>query len=169
MLGINSSKYPEPLPMLWDLFKLICVREKAHGIPLPKLPELLERRASKPADDSLAKCLLMKQHTQAEALTLAFYKYDLVSLLHVTSILFFINFTHVLCYFHYLLHSSTHIVEEEGEFVAYKMCRTLVTNPTSYVGLSVEKTFDNGLVYKGSITEYYDHKQWWRVQFEVFI
>ena len=69
----------------------------------------------------------------------------------------------------FLIQARTSWKRQEGEFVAYKMCRTLVTNPTSYVGLSVEKTFDNGLVYKGNITEYYDHKQWWRVQFEVFI
>jgi hypothetical protein len=61
---------------------------------------------------------------------------------------------------------SKHIVEAEGEFVAYKMVRTLVTHPLSYVGLGVEKQFQNGLIYKGTNNEYYDHKQWWRVQFD---
>lgn len=60
---------------------------------------------------------------------------------------------------------SKYIVEAEGQFVAYKMVRTLVTHPLSYVGLRVEKEFQNGLTYKGTISEYYDHKQWWRVQF----
>jgi hypothetical protein len=53
---------------------------------------------------------------------------------------------------------SNHIVEAEGEFVAYKMVRTLVAHPLSYVGLRVEKQFQNGLTYKGTITEYYDHE-----------
>jgi hypothetical protein len=39
------------------------------------VPELLQRRASKPADDSLASRLLKRQHKEAEALPLAFYRY----------------------------------------------------------------------------------------------
>ena len=32
LLGL---KYPEPLPALWNLFCMMCDREKAHGIPPP--------------------------------------------------------------------------------------------------------------------------------------
>ena len=131
--NLSGPKFPEPLPGLWNLFKLICTREAAHGIPPPVAPELLERRASKPADDSLATILLKRQHKEAEALTHAFY--------------------------------SNHRVEEDGEFTAYKMSRTLVQNPESYEGLCVKKKFHNGQVYEGKITEYYDHKQWWLVKF----
>ena len=58
-----------------------------------------------------------------------------------------------------------HRVEEEGEFVAYKMTRTLVERPRGYVGVAVQKKFD-GTIYQGDIIDYCDHKQWWRVEFK---
>ena len=129
----DTKAHPEPLPTLWKFFEMMCTREKHHGIPPPKAPELMERRASKPGDDSLATVLLKRQHEQAAALTHAFY--------------------------------SSYSVHEEGEFVAYKMVRTLVQKPESYIGLAVSRKFDDGVVYKGKIISYYDHKQFWQVEY----
>ena len=47
---------------------------------------------------------------------------------------------------------SDHIVEEEGEFIAYKMTRTLVANPVSHEGLIVKKLFVDGKTYSGTIS-----------------
>jgi hypothetical protein len=58
-----------------------------------------------------------------------------------------------------------HRVEEEGEFVAYKMTRTLVERPRGHVGVAVQNKFD-GTIYQGDIIDYCDHKQWWRVEFK---
>ena len=58
-----------------------------------------------------------------------------------------------------------HAVEEAGEFTAYKMCRTLVESPFSYVDLAVQRKFNDGVVYDGVIAEYVDSKQWWRVKY----
>ena len=52
-------------------FSLSCLNYEA--------PELLERRASKPADDSLATQLLKCQHKEAESLTIAFYRCKKIS------------------------------------------------------------------------------------------
>ena len=90
-------------------------------------------------------------------------------------------------------------MEDEGEFIAYKMTRTLVINPTSYEGLIVKKIFSDGKTYRGTIsltflvssryamslpyhrvpnitsivhpisgmiTDYYDHKQWWKIKYD---
>ena len=65
----------------------------------------------------------------------------------------------------HILYYSNHRVQEEGEFIAYKMTRTLVQYPESYVTLNVKKKFENGNVYAGTINGYCDHKQWWQVQF----
>ena len=55
----------------------------------------------------------------------------------------------------------------EGQFTAFKMTRTLVLHPQSYVGLAVQRKFtENNRIYKGIIQEYYDHKQWWVVKYE---
>ena len=70
--NMSGPKYPEPLPGLWNLFKLACERERAHGIPLPVKPQLLDRRAAKPVDDGLAVTLLKEQHKLAQELTNAF-------------------------------------------------------------------------------------------------
>ena len=69
----SGSKYPDPLTNLREFFRLMCMREAAHGIPPPTTPELMERRSSKPGDDSLATVLLQRQHAAAQALTHAFY------------------------------------------------------------------------------------------------
>ncbi len=69
----SGSKYPDPLTNLREFFRLICVREAAHGIPMPTAPELMKRRSSKPGDDSLSTILLKRQHAAAETLTHAFY------------------------------------------------------------------------------------------------
>ena len=69
----SGSKYQDPLTNLREFFRLMCVKEAAHGIPPPIAPELMERRSSKPGDDSLATILLKQQHAAAEALTHAFY------------------------------------------------------------------------------------------------
>jgi hypothetical protein len=74
----SGSKYPDPLTNLREFFRLICVREAAHGIPLPTAPELMERRSSKPGDDGLSTILLKRQHAAAEALTHAFYWCDFI-------------------------------------------------------------------------------------------
>jgi hypothetical protein len=59
-----------------------------------------------------------------------------------------------------------HSVEEDGEFFAYKMCRTLVNNPKSYVGLAVKRFFrENETWYEGKIAAYYDPGQFWVVQY----
>ena len=65
----------------------------------------------------------------------------------------------------HILYYSNHRVQEDGEFIAYKMTRTLVQYPESYVTLNVKKNFENGNVYAGTINGYCDHKQWWQVQF----
>jgi len=57
-------------------------------------------------------------------------------------------------------------VDAPGEFVAYKMSRTYVPNPKQYVGLVVQKLFNDNNFYKGKISEYDDRKQWWRVVYE---
>ena len=55
----------------------------------------------------------------------------------------------------------------DGQFVAYKMTRTLVKDPRSYVGLAVQRKFtEDNLFYKGTIVEYYDPKQWWTVHYD---
>ena len=62
---------------------------------------------------------------------------------------------------------STHSVDEPGEFRAYKMCRTYVPNPKSYVGARVKRVFpETGLSYSGVIEEYYDPKQFWVVKYD---
>ena len=71
--NFSGRNFPDPLPRLWNLFKLACTREASHGIPLPVKPELLDRRQAKPADDGLATTLLKGQHKLAEALTNAFW------------------------------------------------------------------------------------------------
>ena len=130
---MSGPKYPEPLPGLWNLFKLACERERAHGIPLPVKPQLLDRRAAKPADDGLAVTLLKEQHKLAQELSNAFW--------------------------------DNHRVEDEGEFIAYKMSRTFVNDPLSYCGKNVTKRFD-GEPYKGKIIGYSDQNQWWRINFQ---
>jgi hypothetical protein len=45
-----------------------------------------------------------------------------------------------------------HRAEEEGEFVAYKMTRTLVERPREYIGVTVQKKFD-GTIYHGGIVD----------------
>ena len=61
--------------------------------------------------------------------------------------------------------NSNYSVHEAGEFVAYKMVRTLVQFPESYVGLAVSRKFKDGVVYDGKIISYYDPKQFWRVMY----
>ncbi len=53
---------------------------------------------------------------------------------------------------------SNHIVEEEGEFIAYKMSRTLVHNPISHEGLVVKKLFVDGKTYTGTKSIFYSAK-----------
>jgi hypothetical protein len=53
-----------------------------------------------------------------------------------------------------------------GEFVAYKMSRTHVPNPKQYVGLVVQKLFNDNNFYKGKISEYDDRRQWWHVLYD---
>ncbi len=43
----------------------------------------------------------------------------------------------------HILYYSNHRVQEDGEFIAYKMTRTLVQYPESYVTLNVKKNFEN--------------------------
>ena len=57
-------------------------------------------------------------------------------------------------------------VDAPGEFVAYKMSRTHVPNPKQYIGLVVQKLFNDNNFYKGKMSEYDDRKQWWRVVYE---
>ena len=62
---------------------------------------------------------------------------------------------------------SSHVVNEPGEFTAYKMSRTYVPNPSSYVGNRVERLFsETGLRYSGVIEEYHDPKQFWVVKYD---
>ena len=60
---------------------------------------------------------------------------------------------------------SNHNIDEPGEFIAYKMSRTLVKDPLSYCGTVVSKLFD-GQPYKGKIISYSDQHQWWQVEFD---
>jgi len=73
----DAKAYPEPLTTLWKFFDLMCTREQHHGIPPPIAPELMERRALKPGDDSLATILLKRQHEQTAALAHSFYRLGL--------------------------------------------------------------------------------------------
>lgn len=62
---------------------------------------------------------------------------------------------------------STYTVNDPGEFTAYKMCRTYVPNPKSYVGAKVKRVFpETGESYSGVIEEYYDPKQFWVVKYD---
>ena len=48
---------------------------------------------------------------------------------------------------------STYTVNDPGEFTAYKMCRTYVPNPKSYVGAKVKRVFpEMGLSYLASLS-----------------
>ena len=69
-----GAAHPEPLDDLRAMFKIICTRESIHGISVPVQPELMQGRASKPGDDTLATTLLKQQQAQAAALTKAFYR-----------------------------------------------------------------------------------------------
>ena len=61
---------------------------------------------------------------------------------------------------------SQHRVNEEGEFMAYKMCRTLVPKPNSYIGLPAKRFFsETGRWYEGEIIEYYDPSQLWVIRY----
>ena len=79
-------------------------------------------------------------------MTVAFYRCKKISELCVANL-------NVCCYLpeHCLL-LSNHIVEDEGEFIAYKMTRTLVINPMAYEGLIVKKIFSDGKTYSGTIS-----------------
>ena len=59
-----------------------------------------------------------------------------------------------------------HRVVEDGQFVAYKMCRTLVNNPEAYVGLDVKRLFkEDNTWYNGKVAAYYDPGQFWVIQY----
>jgi hypothetical protein len=116
-------------------------------------------RKSKSGDDSLATKLLQQQHAMQLPLRMPFT--GKLRLCHLQS--FVITACIILSIFCFI---SNYIVQAEGEFLAYKMLRTLVSNPLSYVRLSVAKQIHNGITYNGIISKYSDHKQWWTVQFE---
>ena len=54
-----------------------------------------------------------------------------------------------------------------GQFMAYKVTRTLVKGPQPYVGLVVQREFtEKNILYNGIIVEYYDPKQFWTVRYD---